>query len=425
MRRRNLLAGVGLLALPARAMAAADPPPVTLRPDRVWTPGGPVRTDWEVRVERGRVVAAGPAGGASGPEVVDLPGATLLPGLMDLHSHLFLHPYDETSWDDQVIKEPLSLRTARAVAHAAAHLRSGFTGLRDLGTEGAGEADYGLKRAVEQGIVPGPRLWISGRAIVARGAYGPRRRDYSGAPDLPQGAQEASGADECVRAVREQAAAGADWIKVYADYRTGPSGEAEPTFGQGELDAMVTAARDLDRPVAVHAATDEGMRRAARAGVRTIEHGYGGTAETFALMKARGVAYMPTLAAVQSTSRYSGAWAPGRPPARGMAEADRAFKTALRLGVEIGCGSDVGVFTHGRSRLELELMAAAGMTPVQALTAATAVNARVLGRAEDLGRIAPGALADLAAFAGDPTTDLAALERPVLVMKGGVVAHRG
>ncbi len=422
MRRRELLAGLGLLALPAGALAAA-PPAVTLRPERLWTPGGPVRTGWEVRVEGGRIVAAGPAGSALGEQIA-LPGATLVPGLMDLHSHLFLHPYDETPWDDQVIREPLSLRTARAVAHAAAHLQSGFTSLRDLGTEGAGEADYGLKRALDQGIVPGPRLWIAGRAIVARGAYGPRRRDYSGAPDLPQGAQEASGVEECVRAVREQAAGGADWIKVYADYRTGPGGEAMPTFSQAELSAMTAAARDLGRPVAVHAATDEGMRRATLAGVRTIEHGYGGSEATFALMKARGVAYMPTLAAVQSTSRYAGAWAPGRPPTRGMAEATAAFRTALRLGVEIGCGSDVGVFTHGQSRLELELMAAAGMTPVQALTAATATNARVLGRAEDLGRIAPGALADLAAFAGDPTTDLGALARPVFVMKGGQVFRR-
>ena len=425
MRRRSLLAG--LLALPAVARAG-DAALTLLRPARLWTAGAPARTGWAVLVQGERIAAVGPAASIGTPTtaaVLELPGATLTPGLMDLHSHLFLHPYDEASWDDQVIREPLSLRTARAVTHAAAHLRSGFTSLRDLGTEGAGEADFGLKRAIEQGIVPGPRLWIAGRAIVARGAYGPRRRDHPGAPELPQGAQEVSGIEEAVRAVREQAAAGADWIKIYADYRVGLAGEALPTFSQRELDAMVAAARDLGRPVAVHASTDEGMRRSALAGVRTIEHGYGGSESTFALMKARGVAYMPTLAAVQSTSQYAGRWKPGAPPTTAMAAADKAFKTALRLGVEIGCGSDVGVFRHGDSRLELQLMSAAGMTPVQALAAATATNARVLRREADLGAIKPGALADLAAWTGDPTADLGALARPALVMKGGVIVRQG
>ena len=427
MRRRSLLAG--LLALPATAHAAdAPPPPMLLRPERLWTAGGPVRSGWAVLVRDGRIAAVGPAaqvGEATGATVVDLPGATLTPGLMDLHSHLFLHPYDETPWDDQVIKEPLSLRTARAVVHARRHLDSGFTALRDLGTEGAGDADVGLKRAIEQGIVPGPRLWVATRAIVARGAYGPARRSYPGAgADLPQGAQEVSGVDEGVRAVREQAAAGADWIKIYADYRIGPHGEAEPAFAQAELDAMVATAHDLGRPVAVHSATDEGMRRSAVAGVQTVEHGYGGTESTFALMKSKGVAYMPTLTAVESTSRYFGGWKPGAPPTAAMRLADTAFRTARRVGVTIGCGSDVGVFPHGDSRRELQLMAAAGMSPTEALTAATAVNARVLGRAEDLGRLAPGAYADLAAWAGDPTTDLEALSRPVFVAKGGVVHRR-
>ena len=425
MRRRALLAGLAAWPAVARARVRVR---TFLHPERLWTPGAPVRTGWGVLVDEDRIVEVGPYRGAppgvQPPDVIELPGATLTPGLMDLHSHLFLHPYDETPWDDQVLKEALSLRTARAVVHARRQLESGFTSLRDLGTEGAGDADVGIKRAIEQGVVPGPRLWVATRAIVARGAYGPARRAYPGAgPDLKQGAQEVSGVDEAVRAVREQAAAGADWIKVYADYRIGPAGEARPAFSQAELDAVVATARDLGRPVAVHSATDEGMRRSALAGVRTVEHGYGGTEATFALMKARGVAYMPTLAAVEATSRYFQHWAPGAPPTPAMAQADRAFRTALRLGVEIGCGSDVGVFAHGESRRELQLMGAAGMTPVQALAAATATNARVLGR-DDLGAIRPGALADLVAWTGDPTTDLAALARPVMVMKGGAVSSR-
>ena len=227
-----------------------------------------------------------------------------------------------------------------------------------------------------------------------------------------------------MRAVLPQAAAGADWIKIYADYRTGPHGETRPTFSQAEFDAMGAAAHDGGRPVAVHAATDEGARRAVMAGVQTIEHGYGATEATFRLMKARGVVYMPTLEAVEAVSRDFQHWAPGEPPTAAMTASDRAFRTAQAVGVITGDGSDVGVFTHGENWREPALMVAHGMTPVQALTAATATDAAVLGRAEDLGRIAPGALADLAAFAGDPTADIAALQHPVFVMKGGVVYRR-
>jgi imidazolonepropionase-like amidohydrolase len=302
---------------------------------------------------------------------------------------------------------------------------SGFTTLRDLGTEGAGDADVGLKRAIEQHVIDGPRLWVSTRAIVATGAYGPARRAWSGAgADLPQGAQEASGVEEAVKAVRQQAAAGADWIKIYADYRVGPRGEALATFSQEELNAMVAAAHDLGRPVAVHSATDEGMRRSLLAGVQTIEHGYGGSDATFALMKAKGVVYMPTLEAVEATSRYFQHWKPGDPPTKAMAESADALRRAIKAGVTIGCGSDVGVFTHGESWRELALLAAHGLTPVQALAAATATDAKVLGREGDLGRVKPGYLADLVAFAGDPTADIAATAHPVLVMKGGVIARR-
>ena len=420
-----LAAALGLAAAPA---PAPGPTAVLIRPARVWTAGGPAHPGWAVLVRGERIAAVGPAATLSvppGAQVVDLPGATLTPGLMDLHSHLFLHPYDETLWDDQVLKEAPSYRTVEAVTHAAATLMAGFTSLRDLGTEGAGDADVGVKRAIDEGLVPGPRLWVSTRAIVAYGAYGPARKSYPGVgDDLPQGAQEASGVEGSIRVVREQAAHGADWIKIYADYRTGPKGEAEPTFNQAEFDAMVATAHDGGRPVAVHAATDAGMRRAALAGVQTIEHGYGGSDATFALMKAKGVAYMPTLTAVESTSRYFLHWKPGDPPTPAMALADHAFKTALREGVTIGCGSDVGVFTHGENWRELANMVRAGMTPVQALTAATATDAQVLGRNADLGRVAPGALADLAAFAGDPTVDIAATAHPVWVMKGGVVYRR-
>ncbi len=414
---RFVLALVAALSLAATARAE----PILLKPDRVFTADDRVaHPGWSVLVEGERVKAVGPDLAApAGARVVALPGTTLIPGLIDLHSHLFLHPYNETLWDDQVLKEPLAYRTARAVAQAKATLDAGFTTLRDLGTEGAGDADTGLKRAIDEGIIPGPRLAIANRAIVAAGAYGPSRKAYA-LDDLPQGAQEVSGVDQAVEAVRRQAAAGADWIKIYADYRVGPDGSARATFSQAELDAMVAAAHDLGRPVAVHAATDEGMRRSTLAGVQTIEHGYGGTEATFRLMAAKGVAYVPTLTASESTSTYFQHYVAGQtPPTPAMQAAARAFKLARSVGVIIGSGSDVGVFRHGDNARELEWMVKLGMTAPEALIAATATDAKVLDK--PIGRIAPGLLADLVAVQGDPTTDVSAVRQVVLVMKGGQV----
>ncbi len=276
-----------------------------------------------------------------------------------------------------------------------ATLAAGFTTLRDLGTEGAGYADVALKRAIAEGLTPGPRLFVAGPAIVATGSYGPARRNFRPDCCFPQGAEEASGIDEIVRAVRHQAAHGADWIKLYADYRAGPNGETVPTFSIDEMRAAADVAHSLGRPVASHATSDEGMRRSILAGVDTIEHGYGGTPQTFALMKLKSIAYLPTLMAVKSISLYRGDWKPGgAPPSARMAEAANAFRLAREAGVIIGCGSDVGVFAHGTNLDELLAMQALGMTNEEALmAAATAVNAAILRRPNDLGRIREGFLA--------------------------------
>jgi imidazolonepropionase-like amidohydrolase len=360
---------------------------IVLHPARLWSPGDGVRDKLSVLIEDDRIATIAPSGKIDGDaEAIELPGCTLLPGLMDLHSHLFLHPYNETTWDDQVLKESEAYRTVRAVNHARATLQAGFTTLRDLGTEGAGYADVALKRAIAEGLTSGPRLFVATRAIVATGSYGPARRRFRPDCCLPQGGEEASGVDEIVRAVRHQAAHGADWIKVYADYRAGPNGETVATFSIDELRALVETAHSLARPVSAHATSDEGMRRSALAGVDTIEHGYGGTRATFELMKEKGIALLPTLMAAKAISRYRGDYVPGGGASRHMAEAANAFRTARDIGVVIGCGSDVGVFAHGENCAELEAMAKLGMSNEDALTAATAVNAKIIGRENELGR---------------------------------------
>ncbi|MFC5437921.1 amidohydrolase family protein [Rhodanobacter umsongensis] len=396
-----------------------------LLPERVWTgDGDAAHSGWAVLVHDGAIAAVGPADSIHAPagaHRVELPGATLTPGLIDLHSHLFLHPYNEMLWNDQVLAEPQDYRTLEAAAHAKATLLAGFTTLRDLGTEGAGFADVSIKRAIDEGLIPGPRLFVATRAIVATASYGPGPRGFRPDIELHGGAQEVSGVDQAMAAVREQAARGADWIKIYGDYRVGPDGSTAPTFTSAELKALVDTAHQIGRPVAVHAASNAGVRMAVEAGVDSVEHGYGASEATFRLLKQHGTAYEPTLTAVDATSEYFQHYVPGKSePTPAMKEAERAFRSALKVGVIIGNGSDVGVFAHGTNWREPAAMVRDGMTPAQALHAATDVAAKILRQSQRFGRIAPGLAADLAAFGGDPSTQIDALKKPVFVMKDGI-----
>lgn len=419
--RKPLILLCTLLFLAQHMLAQVSPPEVylLLKPDRVFD-GEKLHENWQVLIKNNKIEAVGmqlqvPASA----HIVELKGTTLLPGLIEGHSHLFLHPYNETSWNDQVLKESRVERVARATVHARNTLLAGFTTVRDLGTEGAGYDDVGLKEAIHKKIIPGPRMLIATEAIVATGSYGPKELTYD--IQTPLGAAAADGIEGLTKEVRKQIGKGADIIKVYADYRWGLNRSAAPTFTEAELRTVVEVAASAGRPVVAHASTEEGMRRAIMAGVSTIEHGDGGTPAIFKLMKKNNVALCPTVAAGDAITQYSG-WQKGaQPEPERLQNKRKSLKAALAAGVTISMGGDAGVYAHGDNAREMELLVDYGMKPIDVLKAATSVNADVFKISNEVGRIKTGLLADLIAVEGNPLENIAQVRKVKLVMKDGVI----
>ena len=380
--------------------------------------GQELHSNWGVVVEGNRIVEVGPITKLSESDsTISFENGTLMPGMIEGHSHVLLYPYNRTNWNDQVLKESRSLRAIRGAKMATKNLYAGFTTIRDLGSEGAGYADVAIKQSIEQGIIDGPRMLVAGRAIVATGSYGPKgfHPDF----DVHLGAEPADGSN-LITVTRDQIGKGADFVKVYADYRWGPNKEAMPTFSLVELKMIVETARSSGRDVVAHASTVEGMRRATLAGVKTIEHGTDGNREIFDLMKERGVALCPTLAATHAVTKYFDGWDGLDPEPNKILNKRRMFKEALASGVTIAAGGDVGVFEHGENVKELELMVEYGMKELEVLKSVTSVNAVTFGL-DELGMIKENYLADLIVVKGDPSKDISDLYGVVFVMKDGKV----
>lgn len=390
--------------------------------------GGRALENQGILVEGERIKAVGPLAEIqkdtpATARVIDLSRSTVLPGLADCHTHILLQG-DITSadYDEQLLKESIPYRTIRATVAASTALHNGFTVMRDLETEGAMYADVDVKTAINRGIIPGPRLFVSTRAFSATGMY--PLTGYSWELKMPEGVQIVDGADNIRRAVREQVKYGADWIKFYADrryYLKNGALHSWVNFTDEEMKAMVDEAHRLGRRVAAHAMGWEGIDASLRAGVDSIEHGYGLDEGLMDRMVKQGAYWCPTI--YVGVYVAEGRAAAGAPIWLAMRDLEaKAFGVAVRKGVKIAYGTDVGgyAWTENQAR-EFTYMVRYGMTPMQALQSATVVAADLLERPGDLGAIETGKFADIIAVAGDPLRDISELERVQFVMKGGEV----
>ncbi|HUQ20426.1 MAG TPA: amidohydrolase family protein [Gemmatimonadaceae bacterium] len=386
------------------------------------------RDNAAILVEGGKIVAVGSqselADRAGASRIIDLGNATILPGLIDNHTHVLLQG-DITSadYDEQLLKESIPYRTIRATAAVRTALMNGFTAIRDLETEGAMYADVDVKTAINRGVIPGPRMWVSTRAMAPTGMY--PLLGYSWELKMPEGVQIVDGPDEIRKAVREEAKYGADWIKFYADrrYYIGDDGKLHSwvNFTDDEMKTIVTEAHRIGKKVAAHAVGWDGIDAALRAGVNSVEHGQGLTDDLIARMVKQGTYWCPTI--------YVGVFvAPGRGGVwPRMVDLERvAFGKALKAGVLISYGTDVGgyAWTENQAK-EFAYMVRYGMSPMDAIKSATSVAAKLLGQENEIGSLEPGHWADIVAVQGDPLKDITELERVSFVMKGGVIYKNG
>lgn len=390
--------------------------------------GAQPRRNQEILIQGNRIAAVYTSGTRPAPlgaQVLDLGASTVLPGLIDCHTHIFLQGEvpEAGGYDVQLLKYPASYRVARAVVAARRALEQGFTTIRDVETEGAGYGDVGIKQAINEGYIPGPRMFVATRSISVTGGY--PLEGYAPEIVVPKGAQLIDGPVEARKAAREQLDHGADWIKVYMTHRSWVDEKgalvSQPTLTVEELKAIVDEAHGWRRKVACHAYNGIGLQRALDGGCDSIEHGLELTDAQVAQMVRQGTWYVPTLAVYYYDPD---------PPDTATGKRDRkrvevhgiSFRKALRAGVKIAFGTDVGgfVWTDPIAQ-EFARMVEFGMTPMQAIQAATSRAAELLGEPTELGRVAPGAYADLIAVAGDPLQDVNALKSVRFVMKDGVV----
>jgi len=386
------------------------------------------RRNQAIVVRGQRIEAVGDAASTRAPAgatIIDLSASTVLPGLVDSHTHVFLQGEDpkEGGYDAQLLMAPLALRAVRAAVSARRALEQGFTTIRDVETEGAGYGDVGIKEAIEKGYIPGPRMLVVTRAISTTGGY--PLEGYAPEVDVPKGAQLVDGPVEARKAAREQLDHGADWIKVYMTHRSWVDAKgnlvSQPTLTVEELKAIVDEVHGWQRKVACHAYGGEGLHRALDGGCDSIEHGLDLDDAAVAQMVRQGTWYCPTLGV------YYHEWAPEGTPA-GRRDRKRAevhgpsFQKALKAGVKIVFGTDVGGFSWSEPiAAEFSRMVELGMSPAAALRSATSAPAEMLGLAGQIGVVAPGAYADVVAVRGDPMKDMKELERVGFVMKDGVV----
>ena len=379
-----------------------------------------IRTNVTVVVQGNKITAIGEKAAIPKDAVIlDLSDKTVLPGLIDAHTHIMLDGGDD--YGANLYKNSMPFRAIQAVANVRQVLWNGFTALRDVESEGAMYTDVDVKRAIERGIIPGPRLWVSTRGLSIAGRYEPS--DYSWELGLFKGLQMVSGSDECLKAVRDQVANGADWIKIYVDWPTvidkdgGISGLTN--FTREELTAMVNEAHRLERKVAGHAVSRDGIKAALEAGIDSIEHGSGFDDSLIDQAKAQGAYWCPTLLVMENHLEH-------RPSPLRKRELEIEYKglnSAYKKGLKIALGTDAGCFPWSVNQAkEFEyLVKKAGLSPMDAIKAGTSVAAELLGQSATIGHLAPGMLADIVAVPGDPLQDITALQKVMFVMKDGQV----